>query len=101
MPGGARMNSATWSSLPSSACTLATTGSFGADRIAKATYDADNTITKVQTGYGVTGVVADEITLTYSPNGRTVSATDGEGNTTSYTYDGFDRLSKTAYPSTT
>jgi len=32
-------------------------------------------------------------------NGLTATATDAEGNTTSYTYDGFDRLSKTNYPS--
>ncbi len=96
-----RMNSATWSSLPSSACTLATTGSAGPDRITKYSYDAAGQVTKVQTGYGVSGVQADEVTATYTSNGKTATVTDAEGNKTTYEYDGFDRLSKTRYPSTT
>lgn len=95
-----RMNSATWASLPSSACSLATTGSFGPDRITKNTYDADGNVTLVQSGYGVSGVQADEVATSYTANGRTASVTDAEGNKTSYTYDGMDRLSKTAYPNT-
>jgi RHS repeat-associated protein len=35
---------------------------------------------------------------TYSPNGRVSTFTDADGHVTSYTYDGFDRLSKTTYP---
>ena len=96
-----RMNSATWSSLPSSACSLATTGSYGADRIGKTTYDAAGQPTKVQTAYGVTGVQADEATGTYNSNGTLATLTDAEGNKTTYEYDGFDRLVKTRYPSTT
>ena len=43
------------SSLPSSACTLDTEGSFGPDRITRTTYDDAGQVTQVQTGYGVTG----------------------------------------------
>ncbi len=92
-----RMNSATWGSLPSSACSLATTGSFGPDRISKATYDAAGQMTKVQTAYG-TSAQADEASGAYNSNGTVASLTDAEGNKTSYVYDGFDRLFQTFYP---
>lgn len=96
-----RMNSATWSSLPTSACAPGTAGSYGNDRIAKTSYDAVGNVTKVQNGYGVTGVQADEVSTAYTDNGRVQSVTDAEGNKTTYNYDGFDRLSKTSYPSPT
>lgn len=38
---------------------------------------------------------------TYSPNGRLLSVTDCRSHTTSYTYDGFDRLIRTTYPDLT
>lgn len=93
-----RMNSATWSALPGSACTLATTGTSGPDRITKTIYDVAGRVSKIQTGYGVSGVAADEITNTYSNNGRIATITDAESNKTTYEYDGFDRLKKTRYP---
>jgi RHS repeat-associated protein len=95
-----RMNSATWSSLPSSACSLGTTGSFGPDRITKTSYDAASRVTQVQTAYG-TGDQANEATGTYNDNNTLAALTDAEGNKTSYVYDGFDRLSQTFYPNTT
>eukprot|EP01035_Chromulina_nebulosa_P063184 gene63184-86430_t len=95
-----RMNSATWSSLPSSACSPGTTGSYGPDRISKRTYDAAGQATKLQTAYG-TSVQADEASESYNNNGTLATVTDAEGNKTSYTYDGFDRLLKTSHPSTT
>jgi RHS repeat-associated protein len=91
-----RMNSATWASLPG-ACALATTGSAGPDRITRISYDAANQITKVQAAYG-TADQSDEVTNTYTSNGKSASLTDAEGNKTTYEYDGFDRLSKTRYP---
>lgn len=94
-----RMNSATWGSLPSSACTLATTGTLGPDRVAKMTYDAASHVTKVQTAYG-TADQADEVQYTYTNNGLRASASDGEGNPSVYQYDGHDRLSVTYYPTT-
>lgn len=94
-----RMNSATWGSLPA-ACTAATTGSDGPDRIKRTSYDALGRQSKVQTAYG-TADQADDVTTTYSANGKVASVTDAEGGKTSYDYDGFDRLTRTSYPVTT
>jgi RHS repeat-associated protein len=80
---------------------LGTQGSYGPDRIVKTTYDAASEVTKVTTAYGVTGVEADEVTKTYTNNGQVQTLTDGEGNKTTYVYDGLDRLSQTQYPSAT
>lgn len=96
-----RMNPATWGSLPTSACTLATVGTAGPDRITKYSYDAAGRQSKVQTGYGVSGVEADDVTTTYTDNGQVATVTDAEGNRTTYEYDGHDRLVKTRYPSLT
>jgi RHS repeat-associated protein len=96
-----RMNPSEFASLPSDACTLDTTGSHGPDRISHTTYDAINRPTQVQTGYGVSGQVADEIATTYTANGQVETMTDGQGNRTTYTYDGHDRLSRTYMPSPT
>ncbi len=41
-----RMNPAVYGSLPASACTLGTQGSYGADRITKMAYDAVSRPTK-------------------------------------------------------
>jgi RHS repeat-associated protein len=92
-----RMNPAMFGSLPSSACSLGTAGSFGADRINRNVYDAVGQVLKVQTGYG-TAQQRDEVTNSYTNNGKTLSVTDAKGNKTSYVYDGFDRLVKTYYP---
>ena len=94
-----RMKPSTYGSLPASACT-ATTGTGDADRITKMTYDNANRVTKTTSAYG-TADASDEATATYSDNGQVATATDANNNKTSYTYDGFDRLSKTNYPSTT
>ncbi|MBX3564025.1 MAG: RHS repeat-associated core domain-containing protein [Sphingomonas sp.] len=94
-----RMNSATWGSLPG-ACTLATTGSLGPDRITKNSYDNADQLTKVQSAYGNTEQ-SDDATLTYTSNGKQATVTDAQGNKTSYEYDGADRLVKTRYPDTT
>jgi RHS repeat-associated protein len=96
-----RMNPAAFGSLPASACTDGPAGSDGPDRIAKNSYDAASRITMVQTAYGVAGVQADEITTTYTGNGKTDYVIDAENNRTEYSYDGHDRLVKTEYPSTT
>jgi RHS repeat-associated protein len=93
-----RMKPSTYGSLPS-ACTP-TTGTGDADRITKMTYDNADRVTKTTSAYG-TADASDEATATYSDNGQISTATDANGNKTSYTYDGFDRLSKTNYPSPT
>lgn len=94
-----RMNNAAWGSLPA-ACTLGTAGTAGPDRIVKNSYNAASEVTKVQSGYGVSGVQADEVTTTYTATGQVESVTDAEGNKTTYEYDGHDRLLKTRFPST-
>ncbi|MEP9359069.1 RHS repeat-associated core domain-containing protein [Sphingomonas sp. KR3-1] len=94
-----RMNSAAWGSALA-ACTAATAGSAGPDRIVRASYDAVGRRSKVQTAYG-TADQSDEVTTTYTDNGELASVTDGEVNKTSYEYDGFDRPAKTYYPVST
>jgi RHS repeat-associated protein len=98
-----RMNTSEFAtaSLPSDACTLDTEGSFGPDRISRTSYDDVGRVTKVETGLGVTGVAADEVTATFTANGRQETLTDGEGNKTTMVYDGHDRPSRMRYPSTT
>lgn len=95
-----RMNAAAFASLPASACTLGTAGSFGNDQIAKIVYDAAGQVTKTQLAFG-TADAADEVTQTYTNNGNVATLADANNNLTTYEYDGFDRLSKTRYPSPT
>jgi RHS repeat-associated protein len=92
-----RMNQATFTSLPATACTLGTAGSFGNDRITVTNYDVASQVASVVTGYGDTSqrTIA---TYTYNPNGTTHSLADGNSNLTTNIYDGFDRLSQTQYP---
>lgn len=92
-----RMNPAVFASLPSSACTLGTQGNDGPDRITKLTYDAAGQVTKITLAYG-TADQADDQTNSYTLNGKLATVTDGESNTTTLEYDGFDRLSKSRYP---
>lgn len=92
-----RMNPAVFGSLPGSACTLGTTGSNGADRITRYTYDAADQVTKVTNAYG-TGSAIDEVTLTYNSWGLAATVADALGGLTTYEYDGFARLKKTRYP---
>ncbi|MGK6320617.1 RHS repeat domain-containing protein [Sphingomonas sp. DT-204] len=92
-----RMNVTAFGSLPVSACTLQATGSAGPDRITKYSYDNADRMTKVTTGYG-TADVADDVTATYSSNGRVATVADANGNLTTYGYDGFDRLLTTTFP---
>ncbi|THD38407.1 MAG: hypothetical protein E7773_01295, partial [Sphingomonas sp.] len=74
--------------------------SDGPDRIGRTTYDdAGRPLTSVS-AYG-TSDAATEASVTYTGNGKVDTATDAEGNKTTYVYDGFDRLWKTQYPSTT
>ena len=96
-----RMNTAAFGSLPSSACTLGTAGSFGPDRIVKTFRDAAGQVTKTTSALGVTGVEADDVTTSYTSNGLVQTVTDAENNKTTYVYDGHDRLSQTQYPSAT
>lgn len=96
-----RMNPATFGSLPSDACTLGTSGSYGPDRITKTSYDAAGHVTLVQRAYGVTGIQSDDVTTTYTTNGLVSTVKDAEGNLTTYGYDGDDRRTTTYFPSMT
>ncbi len=95
-----RMNPSIYGSLPSSACTLGTAGSYGDDRISKTFYDSAGRVTQTKVAYA-TGIEANAVTSTWSNNGRLATVTDGEGNKTTYEYDGHDRPVKTRYPDST
>jgi RHS repeat-associated protein len=92
-----RMNPAAYASLPASACTLGTEGINGPDRITKLTYNAAGELIKTTLAYGTVNQADDE-TNSYTLNGKLASVTDGENNTTTFEYDGHDRLFKTRYP---
>ncbi len=95
-----RMNPAVFASLPASACALGTEGTAGPDRITRQVYDAAGQVTQVQKAVG-TADQANEVTATYTANGKVATVTDGKNNRTTYVYDGYDRLSQTRYPVTT
>lgn len=95
-----RMNPSGFASTPASACTLGAQGAFGPDRITKLHYNDGNQVTKVTAAFG-TASALDEVTATHTNNGRVWTVADAKGNLTTFTYDGFDRLSRTNFPSPT
>lgn len=95
-----RMNPAAYTSLPASACTLGAEGTQGPDRITRNQYNAAGELIKVTKALG-TPVEADEVTYTYTPNGKQASVTDANGNRAEYSYDGHDRLKRWTFPSQT
>lgn len=92
-----RMSPATFGSTATSACALTAAGSFGSDRITRKLYDAAGHAVKIQTGYGTTAQ-RDETSTTYTPNGKILTVVDARNNTTTYAYDGFDRITYMLYP---
>ncbi|HMG45829.1 MAG TPA: hypothetical protein VK614_00005, partial [Allosphingosinicella sp.] len=92
-----RMNAAAFGSLPASACTLGTTGSFGPDRIVRRSYDIAGRLLQLRSAVGTAEEGADE-TRTYTGSGMVETIADGEGNLTTYGYDGLDRLTTTWFP---
>jgi YD repeat-containing protein len=95
-----RMDPATFSSTQPAACTLGAQGTFGPDRITKHLYDSTTHLLQELRAYG-TSIQQSYATYTYTPNGLQASATDANGNHTSYVYDGRDRLSNWYFPSPT
>lgn len=91
-----RMNPATFAA-GTAACTLGTPGADGNDRITALTYDTMNRVTKITTGYG-SGAPLDIRVRTYTANGKISTLKDGDGNVTTYEYDGMDRLAKVRFP---
>lgn len=91
-----RMNPATYGALPSSACTAATAGSDGPDRISQTTYDAAGRLLSTTSALGQPEAVTESVT--YTANGQVASLTDGQGNVSIQEYDGFGRSTKLRYP---
>ena len=98
-----RMNPTVYGSISSTdACTLGTTSTtYGADRITKKIYNTSDQVTEVDEAYGVSGVQRAYARYSYSNNGLKYTETDANGNLTIYDHDGFDRLLRIVYPSTT
>ena len=94
-----RMDPSQWLGQ-TNACVPQTNGLFGPDRVTRYSYDAAGQLKKKQIAVG-TSDAADETSRAYSANGKVQTELDGENNLTSYDYDGFDRLYRTRYPSTT
>ena len=67
-------------------------------RITQQTYTNDNK--PFETKQVVAGSPVTVKTVTYTPNGQTLTLKDGSNNITTYGYDGFDRLLTTTYPNT-
>jgi RHS repeat-associated protein len=95
-----RMNPATYASLPASACTLATQGTFGPDRITKMAYDNAFRLTSATDGWGTSDQTI-TLTKTYTSASQVSTVTDSENNKTTYIYDGINRVQKIQYPSPT
>jgi RHS repeat-associated protein len=93
-----RMNPAAFASLPASACALGTAGAYGPDRIIRTNYDIANRVLSTTRALGTSSQFNDRVT-TYTANGLAQTVADGNGNLTTYAYDGFDRLAKTSFPS--
>ena len=96
-----RMDSAAFGALPASACTLGTQGSDGPDRITKNFYDPVGQLLQVQEAFGVAGQQRNQVTYTYTPDGKQEFVTDANGNKAQFAYDGFDRRSAWYFPSKT
>ncbi|WP_379554145.1 hypothetical protein [Qipengyuania sp. DGS5-3] len=93
-----RMNApSTATTLPVSACTPMTAGSFGEDRISRTYYDAADRVTEVWSGVG-TSLAQRTGKSTYRANGTLATLLDAGGKKTTYYVDGFDRVNAIRYP---
>ena len=91
----ARLDPSQWTSQ-TDACTPQLTGSAGPDRITRSGYDADGRVTSTVRAVG-TDQQAEE-SFSYTQNGKVASTSDGNSNSTTYGYDGYDRQTTTTYP---
>ncbi|CAL4869752.1 hypothetical protein MMA231_04044 (plasmid) [Asticcacaulis sp. MM231] len=94
-----RMNASAYASVPADACLLGITGIYGDDRISKNIYDLAGQLIEVDRSVG--DLNQKYARYTYTLNGEKASEQDANGNFTSLSYDGFDRILKLQYPSTT
>lgn len=67
-------------------------------RVSQQTYTADNR--PYETKQVISGTPTTIKTATYTTNGQLYTLKDANNNTTTYAYDGFDRLNKVTYPNT-
>ena len=95
-----RMNPAAYGSLPASACSLGTQGSYGPDRITRNVYNAKGQRATVQKALG-TALQQDYVAYSYTVNGKQASVTDANGTRASYAYDALDRLARWNFASKT
>ncbi|WP_162256491.1 RHS repeat domain-containing protein [Sphingomonas sp. Root710] len=95
-----RMNPLAFGTLTAACTPITPAGAYGPDRISKTSYFATSEVQKVTEGYS-SGVPIDTATYTYTPNGNVQTLVDGKGNTTTFVYDGQDRLSRTRFPNIT
>ncbi|HWW26803.1 MAG TPA: RHS repeat-associated core domain-containing protein [Caulobacter sp.] len=93
-----RMNPDVFGSLPASAATPWTVGSYGPDRITSYQYDPYGRLITTTRGVGVLNAVS---TTGYTNNSKIATVQDENGNLTTYRYDGFDRPTYTYFPSKT
>ena len=87
------MDPSSWGPQATTCTPLQTNGSKGPDQTTQIGYDAAGQQTSLVTGIG-TADQRTEATVTYTPKGKTATATDAKGSLTSYTYDGFDRVAQ-------
>lgn len=90
-----RMNPTTFASPPSNACTLASAGSFGPDRVTRYTYDAAGRTATVTTGYNFAPLTT---SFSYWANGQLATVDDPGGSRMLYSFDRFDRPQFIVYP---
>lgn len=96
-----RMNPSTFAALPTDPCTPSTAvGTSGPDRITQNVYDNASQLLATYEGVG-TSDIRQYAYYNYTPNGQKAFEIDANHNKTTFTYDGFDRLSKVQYPNTT
>ncbi|MEG3148170.1 RHS repeat-associated core domain-containing protein [Sphingomonas sp. RT2P30] len=95
-----RMNPTIFATITAAACTLGTQGSgandFGPDQITKYGYDSLRRMTSVKNAFG-TAVESTQSTV-YGNLSMVTAVIDANNNRTSYSYDGFWRISKIQYP---
>lgn len=82
------------------ACALAPSGADGPDRITRSQYFPNSALKTLERGVG-TSLSQTYVAYTYTANGQKSTFTDADGNRTTYTYDGYDRLASTIFPSPT
>lgn len=92
----AYMNSGVWGPQAGSCAPLQTNGPLGPDRVVRTTYNAAGEVTLVESGIGTAAPIS--TSTSFHNNGTLATITDGEGNKTSFDYDGYDRLAATRYP---